>query len=143
MAEEHTTISPVVGDTEFFSAVPGSLGVLIKDGSGNGAQVDTTPAVNNQPEAFSQDLTVTSLETLTITLDGFDLDGGNTLSWLVVEIPDPAKGTLSETSGLIGVSLVYSNIGGTGTDVFTFQVNDGTDSSNAISNPATIIITIE
>ena len=29
-AEEHTTISPVVGTTNFFSALPGSQGVLIK-----------------------------------------------------------------------------------------------------------------
>ena len=29
-AEEHTTISPVVGTTNFFSDVPGSQGVLIK-----------------------------------------------------------------------------------------------------------------
>ena len=30
LAEEHTTISPVFGDTNFFSNLPGSQGVLIK-----------------------------------------------------------------------------------------------------------------
>jgi hypothetical protein len=30
LAEEHTSISPQIGDTEFFSTLPGSQGVLIK-----------------------------------------------------------------------------------------------------------------
>ena len=30
LAEEHTSISPEIGDTEFFSDLPGSQGVLIK-----------------------------------------------------------------------------------------------------------------
>jgi hypothetical protein len=30
LADEHTSISPQIGDTEFFSTLPGSQGVLIK-----------------------------------------------------------------------------------------------------------------
>ncbi|MCH7712652.1 MAG: prepilin-type N-terminal cleavage/methylation domain-containing protein [Chloroflexi bacterium] len=134
LAEEHTAIAPVVGDTEFFSDVPGSLGILIKGGSTATATPAPTATSNTQPLAFNQSLSMTLSATLSIILTGFD-DDGNDLTF--VNLSDPSLGSLGPLTGVDLDTVLYTNTA-TGVDTFTFSVNDGTIDSNA----GTITITI-
>ncbi len=106
----------------------------------NDGRVDSTPAtvsitvtpVNDQPVANSQSVTTQQDTALAITLSGSDVDG-DPLTYSIVT--SPSHGSLSGT----GPSLTYTPASGyTGSDSFTFKVNDG----NLDSNPATVSITV-
>ena len=80
-------------------------------------------AVNTEPVAVAQSLTTTSNTPLAITLTGTDVDGDE-LVFAIATLP--SNGTLNGTSP----TLRYTSASGfTGTDSFTFTVNDGVASS--------------
>ncbi len=89
--------------------------------------------INDAPKAIDQSITINEdSSNNVITLSGSDLDG-DTLSYTVETTP--GNGTLSGTAP----NLSYTpNANYTGTDSFTFSINDGT----ATSNITTISITI-
>ncbi len=87
---------------------------------------------NDPPVALAQAVSTDEDVDLSITLVGTDPDE-NTLSYIV--LTQPALGTLSGT----GSNLTYRpNTNASGTDSFTFKVNDG-----AVDSPAaTVLITV-
>ena len=88
--------------------------------------------VNDAPVATDQRVTTTATVPVSITLTGTDVDGDG-LTYLVAT--QPLSGTLR---GIVP-NLVYTpNLGFTGMDAFTFQVNDG----QAASVAATVLITV-
>lgn len=94
-------------------------------------QVPAAP-VNNSPVATSGSVTTAQGAPLPVTLAGTDADG-NSLTFAIVS--GPAHGTLGGTAP----NLTYSPAASfSGTDQFTFVVNDGTVNSAA----ATITITV-
>lgn len=87
---------------------------------------------NDAPVAENQTVTVIEDTNKNITLGASDADG-NTLVYTIVS--GPANGTLSGT----GANVTYSpNANYTGSDSFTFRVNDGLLNSNI----ATVSITV-
>ncbi|NBP23996.1 MAG: tandem-95 repeat protein, partial [Proteobacteria bacterium] len=89
-------------------------------------------AVNDAPVATAQAVTTDEDEPRAITLAGTDVEG-STLTYAVVSAP--TKGVLSGTVP----NLTYTpNANGSGSDSFTFKVNDGTLDSAV----ATVAITI-
>jgi len=108
------------------------------DGSGDsntGTVSITVTPVADAPVAFDQNgASTTTPENvpLSITIVGSDPDG-DALTYIIVT--PPSHGTLNGTAP----DLVYTpDPGYTGTDVFTFNVNDGTTDSNT----ATVTITV-
>jgi hypothetical protein len=99
-----------------------------------------TGPVNQAPTASGQSLSVVSGQTLPIVLAGKDPEGASILFTVVVP---PANGTLSG----IGANRVYTpKAGFTGSDSFTFKVNDGAlDSAVATVaitvTPSTVVVT--
>ncbi len=91
-----------------------------------------TGPINQAPTASGQSLSVVSGQTLPIVLAGKDPEGASILFTVVVP---PANGTLSG----IGANRVYTpKAGFTGSDSFTFKVNDGALDSAV----ATVAITV-
>lgn len=86
----------------------------------------TVTAVNDGPVAAAQSVAVSHNTATAITLAGSDVDG-NALTYTVVM--SPANGSLTGTAP----DLTYTpNSGYSGSDSFTFKVNDGTvDSAEA------------
>jgi gliding motility-associated-like protein len=92
----------------------------------------TITAVNDQPVANNQSLTISEDVTTPIILTGNDPEG-STLTYSI--IGSPTHGTITGS----GASISYvPNLNYNGTDNFTFKVNDGIFDSN----PGTISITI-
>jgi len=92
-----------------------------------------TVNVNQAPTAAGQSLTVNSGQTLPIVLTGSDPEGA-ALSYVIVA--QPANGTLTGT----GANRTYApKAGYSGTDAFTFKVNDGSLDSAV----ATVAITVK
>ncbi len=95
---------------------------------------------NQAPTAAGQTLSVVSGQTLPITLAGADPEGA-ALTYTVVA--PPANGTLTGT----GAARIYApKAGFTGSDSFTFKVNDGSlDSAVATVaitvKPSTVVVT--
>ena len=105
-------------------AIPGGLekfsGLTLKALSNSG------PA-NQAPTAVGQSLSVNSGQTLAITLAGTDPEGAS-LTYTVVN--QPVSGTLAGT----GVNRVYTpKAGFSGSDNFTFKVNDGSLDSAVVT----------
>lgn len=107
----------------------------VDDGALNSAEatvsVTITP-VNDTPVAGAKSVAVQEDGQVAVTLSGSDVDG-DSLTYSIVSAP--SKGTLSGTAP----SLTYrpaANL--TGSDSFTYRVNDGT----AYSSTATVNITI-
>ncbi len=93
----------------------------------------TVSNVNVAPEATGQSVSTDANTALPVTLGGTDADN-DPLTFAVAT--NPTNGTLSGTAP----NLTYTpNTGFSGSDSFTFTVNDGTDTSV----PATVSITIE
>ncbi|MCX6863673.1 MAG: Ig-like domain-containing protein, partial [Verrucomicrobia bacterium] len=87
---------------------------------------NTGPA-NQAPTAVGQSLSVNSGQTLAITLAGTDPEGAS-LTYTVVN--QPVSGTLAGT----GVGRVYTpKAGFSGSDNFTFKVNDGSLDSAVVT----------
>jgi VCBS repeat-containing protein len=107
----------------------------VKDGKvdSNVATVTITiTPVNDPPLANAQSVTTAQDTARAITLSGSDVDG-DALTYSVVA--QPGHGTLSGTAP----SLTYAPVAGySGTDSFTFNVNDG----SLTSAPATVAITV-
>lgn len=98
------------------------------------AALDQTvePPVNQAPTADSQNVTTTVDTAVAINLTGSDPDG-DSLSYIVTS--DPVSGILMGTAP----DLTYTpDAGFTGTDSFTFKVNDG----ELDSNIATVTINV-
>ena len=95
--------------------------------------LSNTGPVNQAPTAVAQSLSVNSGQTLAITLAGSDPEKAP-LTYTVVT--QPVSGTLAGT----GVSRVYTpKAGFSGSDSFTFKVNDGSLDSAV----ATVAITVK
>ena len=97
--------------------------------------VNIEAVTNTAPEALAQSVTVDENDSMTITLQGTDVDTGDTLTY-AIDTP-PSNGTL-DTSNLPDV-LYTPDIDYVGSDSFDFVVNDGTEDSA----PATVSITVE
>ncbi|MEM7510756.1 MAG: Ig-like domain-containing protein, partial [Bacteroidota bacterium] len=94
--------------------------------------IEITSEENSAPIANSQAVTTPQGQAVAITLTGSDPDGDPIT---FVDISTPQKGQLSGTAP----NLTYTpNQGATGSDSFTFKVNDG----DLNSNTATVSITI-
>lgn len=92
----------------------------------------TVEAVNDAPVANEQNIVTDQNVPVAMTLSGSDIEG-SPLSFRILD--QPARGSLSGTLP----NITYTpDAGQTGTDSFTFVVNDGT----ADSAPATITILI-
>ncbi|MEM7734770.1 MAG: Ig-like domain-containing protein, partial [Deinococcota bacterium] len=105
------------------NSVNATFTVIVTDLNGGG---NTPPTADNLTVQTDEDTPVN------ITLTGFDLDG-DALTFTVAS--QPANGTLTGTAP----NLTYTpNTGFTGTDSFTYTVNDGEDTSNV----ATVTITV-
>ena len=93
----------------------------------------TVDALNDQPVAVTQAITTSEEVTVAITLTGTDADG-DSLNYSIITQP------LSGTLGGIAPNLVYTPaLDFSGTDRFTFLVNDG--DADAIAVPVTITVT--
>lgn len=106
------------------------------DGVGNSntatVSITITP-VNDAPVANNVSITTTQNTAKAVTLSASDVDG-DTLTYSIVA--SPTKGSLSGTAP----NLTYTPTSGqTGSDSFTYRVNDGTVNSNT----ATVSITIQ
>jgi VCBS repeat-containing protein len=114
---------------------PDSFSFKVNDGTADSPVVTITLNVtpeNDLPVANSQSVTTTEDTVKNITLTGSDPEN-STLTYTV--LTGPTNGTLSGT----GANVVYTpNANYTGTDSFTFKVNDGTSDSI----PATVSITV-
>ena len=92
----------------------------------------TVTAVNDTPAATAQSVSVSHNTATAITLAGSDVEG-SALTYTVVT--NPTNGSLTGTAP----SLTYTpNSGHSGSDSFTFRVNDGTADSAA----ATVTLTV-
>lgn len=95
----------------------------------------TIQRANQTPVATNGTLNVTGSTAATSTLNATDADG-DALTYAILS--NGSKGTVSLTSASNGVFRYTPNSGASGTDSFTFRVNDGT----ANSNTATVVVTI-
>lgn len=106
---------------------PDSFSFVVNDGLVDSAEATiaiTVLSVNDAPVAEPQSLTVVEDTALGIMLTGTDIDG-NPLTYTIVA--EPAHGNLTGT----GSSRTYTPAANySGTDSFTFKVNDGTIDSN-------------
>ncbi|MBW3662014.1 MAG: tandem-95 repeat protein [Actinobacteria bacterium] len=97
--------------------------------------LDVLP-INDPPTATDTAVEVSAGQSVTVTLPATDVD--NTSSQLTFSVGgSPSKGTLSSVSGN---QVTYTaNVGTSGTDSFTFKVNDGAVDSNT----ATVSVTVK
>jgi autotransporter-associated beta strand protein len=114
---------------------PDSFTFLVNDGTVDSSIATvsiTVTAVNDAPVATAQNVTTDEDTASPVTLTGTDVEN-STLSYTIAT--PPANGTLSGTAP----SLTYTpSANHSGTDSFTFIVNDGA----ADSAPSTVSITI-
>ena len=114
---------------------PDSFTFLVNDGTLNSTAATVAivvTAVNDAPVALPKSLTTAEDSPLPITLVGTDGDG-NPLAFTLLD--GPANGTLGGTAP----NLTYQPAANfSGSDAFTFRVNDGT----ADSAPATVLINV-
>lgn len=95
----------------------------------------TVSGSNHAPVAMTDTLTVMGSQAVTDTLTATDSDG-NSLTYSIVS--NGTKGQATFTNAATGAVTYTPNSGATGTDSFTFKVNDG----QADSNTATVTVTI-
>ena len=102
----------------------------VNDGTVDSALATVTvnvAAVNDAPTANAQTVNVVQDTPKSVTLTGADIDG-DTLTYVVVG--SPSNGSLSGSAP----NLTYTpNSGYTGSDSFTFKVNDGTIDSSVVT----------
>jgi hypothetical protein len=93
-------------------------------------------AVNDAPVAVSQAVTTDEDKAIAITLLGSDAES-STLSYTLLTVP--TKGTLSGSAP----NLTYTpNSNVSGSDLFTFKVNDGTVDSTSVATVSIIIAAV-
>jgi hypothetical protein len=116
-------------------AGPDSFTFTVSDGKSAGVSATvsiTVMPVNDAPKATAQSRTTAEDTSVTITLQGSDVDG-DALTYAIASAP--TRGSLSGS----GASRTYTPAANyTGADSFTFTVSDGT----ATSAPATVALTI-
>ena len=95
--------------------------------------------VNDAPQVSNSNLTTTRNQPQSGTISATDIDG-DTLTYSVVTAP--ANGTLTSFDAATGVFTYLPNAGYVGSDSFSFQANDGSGAPNALSNVATVNITV-
>ena len=107
----------------------------VNDGTSDSNSATVTiniAAVNDAPVATDQSATTPQDTPIDVNVPASDVDG-DTLTYTAVT--NPSGGTLSST----GLVVTYTpNSGFNGVDTFTYNISDGTDSSNT----ATITITV-
>ena len=103
--------------------------------SGTGTVHDAPPAPNNAPVANSASFSIPAGASTGGTLTASDADS-DPLTFSIVS--PPSKGTLSLDNATTGAYTYSSFPSATGTDSFTFKVNDGL----ADSNVATVTVTV-
>jgi hypothetical protein len=109
----------------------------VNDGTANSANANFSiliTAVNDAPVANAASLTTSVNNATAVTLSGADVDG-DPLTYTILS--QPTKGTLAGTAP----NLTYTpGTGITGSDSFTFKVNDGTvDSGTATVNLSIVV----
>ena len=112
-----------------------TVSITVSDRQGGQASESlelTVNAMNDPPAANDQDIVVDQAVAEEITLTGRDVET-STLTFSL--LTQPNKGTLT---GVVPDLIYTPNAGSTGTDGFTFSVND----SLADSDPGTVSITI-
>ncbi|WP_448599762.1 Ig-like domain-containing protein [Thermoleptolyngbya sp.] len=95
--------------------------------------------VNDAPQASNGNLTTTRNQPQSGTIAAADVDG-DPLTYSVVTAP--ANGTLTSFDAATGAFTYLPNAGYVGSDSFSFQANDGSGAPNALSNVATVNITV-
>jgi len=95
--------------------------------------------VNDAPQVSNSNLTTTRNQPQSGTISATDIDG-DTLTYSVVTAP--ANGTLTSFDAATGAFTYLPNAGYVGSDSFSFQANDGSGAPNALSNVATVNITV-
>ncbi|WP_041584612.1 Ig-like domain-containing protein [Syntrophus aciditrophicus] len=138
-APSHGTLSGTAPDLTYTPASGysglDSFTFKVNDGTVDSASATvsiTVTAVNDAPVANAQSVSTAEDTAKAITLTGSDPDG-DSLTYSVVT--SPSHGTLSGTAP----DLIYTPASNySGSDSFTFKVNDGT----VDSSPATVSITI-
>ena len=117
----------------------GQVAILVTFDDGTGvaqyAVVRANPPTNTPPVASTGSGTVTAGETSSGTLSASDVDG-DALTYALVS--NGTKGTATITNTATGAYTYAAAGGSTGTDTFSFKVNDG----SADSNVATVTMTI-
>jgi hypothetical protein len=98
--------------------------------------IQQTPPVNQAPTAANQSITATVGVAFNGQLEGADLDG-DALTYLIVS--QPSKGNL--TLGATGTFVYTPNAGVTGSDSFSYKVNDGKLDSNIAVVSITLVVT--
>jgi hypothetical protein len=115
---------------------PDSFTFRVNDGAANSANatisISVSPAPNTTPVAIAQNVSMAEDASLGVMLAGTDGDG-DTLTYTVVS--QPAHGTLNGTAPNLSYAPATNY---TGSDSFTFRVNDG----EANSSVATVAINI-
>ena len=99
--------------------------------------VSNTSVSNNLPVPISQSISTQENMSTDITLTAYDKNANDTLSARIVS--RPLNGVLGDINQTSGVVTYTPDQGFTGTDQFSFQVNDGNSDS---SNNATVSIQI-
>ncbi|WP_164013863.1 Calx-beta domain-containing protein [Pyxidicoccus trucidator] len=120
--------APVGGNASVFTYAPTAVGthsvrVAVSDGVGGVALQHWGVALNSRPLANSPSATMTEDSTRVFALTAFDADG-DALTWTVVD--PPAHGTLT---GTLPSPLYRPETNYAGPDSFTFQANDGMETS--------------
>jgi uncharacterized repeat protein (TIGR01451 family) len=113
-----------------------TIGYRITDGiGGTNSSVITVLVTNLPPTAFGQSLATPENTTLPVTLTGSD-PAGQPLTFVIVSAP--AGGTLTGLNTNTGAVIYTPTNNFTGTDTFTFRVNNGYNNSAA----ATVTIAV-
>ena len=121
--------------TTGFSGIA-TVGYTITDGFGGTNSALITITVSNRPPVANAQSTSTPFNTAKpLTLTGSDADG-DTLTFIIVT--SPSGGTLTSFNPSSGAVTYTPTNNFTGTDTFTFRVNDGTTNSAT----ATVSITV-
>lgn len=98
--------------------------------------VVTTAAVNDAPTGNSQAFTTSKNTSYSGTLTGSDIEG-SALSY--IKASDPAHGTVAITNASTGAFSYTPNNNFTGSDSFTFKVNDGLLDSVPVTVSVTVV----
>ena len=89
-----------------------------------------TIATNHPPTTSNQSVTTNKNKPVNITLGASDPDLNDSLTAQIVS--QPSHGKLSEINQVTGVVIYTPNPGFTGTDKFTYKVNDGKVDSKSV-----------
>jgi len=115
------------------SSRPPALGTERNDMGAHGGPTPITSNSLEKPIAYNQSVSTDEGIPITITLNGFDPTGNNTLTYSIEKHPD--NGVLTGTPPIVNYS---PNQNFDGTDNFTFKVNNSAEDSNIANVSITI-----